>query len=383
MNSQRQILHIDMDAFFAAVEISHRPELQGRPVIIGAQPGTRGVVSTASYEARQYGVHSAMPINQAYKLCPHGIYLKPDMAKYDLISQGIMAILKKFSPLVEIVSIDEAFLDCTGCHKLWGPPPKIAALIKTEILNQYHLTCSIGIAPNKFIAKIASDYQKPNGLTEIAPGTEASFLAPLPLAKMWGLGRKTIPQLKSLGINTIGDLLTVPQPMLATVLKEQTPAFLKLAQGLDSRPVMSQSEPCKSISNEITFKHDINASSIILKTLHNLCLKVGKRMRQKHLLAQTITLKLRRADFTTITRSKTVDPYLFTDQDIWQTLSQIYNKLDNNQAVRLVGVGLSNFIDSQQLSFLSHTQKLEQLNRQLDQLKAKYGDNIIKPLSLF
>jgi len=251
----RAIAHVDMDAFYASVEQRDNPELRGLPVIVGADPRGRGVVSACSYEARVYGVHSAMPISRAYRLCPHGIYLPVDMDKYARVSAEIMAILGEFSPRVEPVSVDEAFVDLTGTSTLWGPAPDAVLAIKTRIKRETGLTASAGLAANKFIAKVASDLRKPDGLVVVEPGREAEFLAPLPIERLWGVGKATARELQTLGVATIGQLQRIAPRALVARLGPHGPDLLELAFGRDDRSVEPFSPP-KSMGAETTFERD-------------------------------------------------------------------------------------------------------------------------------
>src|SRR5512145_2270162 len=274
----RAITHVDMDAFYASVEQRDRPELRGRPVIVGADPRGRGVVSACSYEARVYGVRSAMPISRAYRLCPHGVYLPVDMDKYARVSAEIMAILGDFSPLVEPVSVDEAFLDLTGTETLWGPAAEAVRRIKSRIRAETGLTASAGLAANKFVAKVASDLQKPDGLVVVAAGGEAMFLAPLPIERLWGVGKATAKELQALGVTTIGQLQSLSPAVLAARLGPHGPDLLDLAFGRDARPVESFSL-AKSMGAETTFGRDCRDLARLEKTLRGQAERVARELR--------------------------------------------------------------------------------------------------------
>jgi nucleotidyltransferase/DNA polymerase involved in DNA repair len=389
--SEKNILHIDMDAFFAAVEMHDRPELKGRPVVIGSPPDKRGVVSTCSYEARKFGIHSAMPSRTAFQRCPHAIFLQPNMKRYHEVSQQIMEIFRRFTPLVEPLSCDEAFLDVTGAHYLFGDGPEIARKIKAAVLAETGLTCSVGVAPNMFLAKIASDLNKPDGLT-IVPSSEKlihAFLAPLPVKRMWGAGKKTQEILEAHKIRTIGDLQTVDPAKLATWVGENTAAsFRRLAFGLDERSLSTESEE-KSISNEITFAEDQRDAKLIEAALLDLADKVGTRLRLAGFYASTVQIKLRWTDFSTITRQRKLDPPCCDDITLRETALELLRKERMHSAVRLIGFGVSGLrrtSDAPQLDLFQTSEKKlsgkrEQLSRAVDRIRAKFGSTSIRRAS--
>jgi nucleotidyltransferase/DNA polymerase involved in DNA repair len=294
----RAILHVDMDAFFASVEQRDNPEWRGKPVIVGAGPHERGVVSAASYEARQFGVHSAMPSRTAYRLCPQGVFVHPHMQKYSDASRRIMKILESFTPLVQPVSIDEAFLDVTGAIKEFAEALTIGRRIKDEIRRQTQLTASVGIAPNKFLAKLASDLNKPDGLTMIQEEEKTRILEPLPVSKIWGVGKVTEKQLHELGIQTIGDLQRFSIDELRARMGNAAEHLHALALGEDDRQVHTEEET-KSISSEHTFDEDTTNQDQIKRCLLEQAEEVGTRLRREHRAARTVQLKLRYGDFTT------------------------------------------------------------------------------------
>ena len=345
----RIIFHIDMDAFYAAVEIQQRPELKGKPVIIGADPKGgkgRGVVSTASYEARHFGVHSALPISRAYRLCPQGIYLPPNMRLYVQVSHQIMDIFRQYTDRIEPISIDEAFLDMSNVILPAEEPKHFAVLIKNQIKKETGLTASIGIAPNKFLAKVASDLNKPDGLTEVIRKQEKEFLAPLPIRKLWGVGIKTEIELKKLAISTIGDIQKMTRERLKKELGKHGEFLWELAQGIDDRPVEME-RMAKSVSQERTFETDVEDKSYLLRTLHQCAHRVAESLREDHLAGKTIQLKLRWKDFTTFTRQKT----LSGSTDDSNTIYEIAKKLMEesgllSQKIRLIGVGVSGLSSS-------------------------------------
>jgi DNA polymerase-4 len=379
----RTIIHVDMDAFYASVEQRDRPELHGRPVIIGADPRGRGVVSAASYEARRFGVHSAMPIGRAARLCPTGVFLPVDMAKYARVSRQIMAILADFTPLLEPVSIDEAFLDVTGSAALLGDGETIGRRIKTRIGNDVHLTASVGVASNKFVAKVASDLRKPDGLVVVPPGREADFLAPLPISRLWGVGRVTASALDSMGIRTIAQLAATPVAHLEVRFGSGGAFLLALAQGRDDRPVEPFSPP-KSMGAEETFDVDHRDIDRLRATLRAQAERVGRELRAEGYAGRTVTLKLRFADFSTITRSHTGDP----TQDglqIFHQATALLERIALRQPVRLIGLSVSELgpAGGGQLPLLEpDVAGRERLAKALDQLAERFGEDSVRPASL-
>ncbi|NIR49369.1 DNA polymerase IV [candidate division KSB1 bacterium] len=384
----RAILHLDMDAFFAAVEQLDHSEYRGKPVIVGADPKDgrgRGVVATASYEARKYGIHSAMPISQAYKRCPHGIYLRGRYKRYSEISQQVIKILQDFTPVIEKISIDEAFLDVTGCMKLFGSPEEIAKNIKQRIRQELHLTASIGIAPNKFLAKIASDLQKPDGLVIVNPGEEKSFLKDLPISKLWGVGKKTEMGLRKMGISTIGQIAEVPEQDLNKRFGKLGNALWRLANGIDERPVVTHA-PQKSISQETTFEEDTDDEELIERTLFRLADDLSRLMRNHHLKGRTLTLKIRLEDFSTYTRSRTLSDFVDSPQVIKTVAIDLYRNFDKKTLrVRLLGIGLSqlNSVAGEQLGLFDQEAPLDdRLTKLLDSLKDKFGESVVTRATL-
>ncbi len=389
--AQRIIVHVDMDAFFAAVEQLDRPDLRGKPVVVGADPKGgkgRGVVSAASYEARKYGIHSALPISLAYKRCPHAFFVRPRMSRYCEMSNRIMDILSEFSPVIEPISIDEAFLDCTGTEKLFGPPYKLGHAIKAKIFEQTGLTASVGIASNKSIAKIASDLHKPDGLTICPFGEEKIFLAPLPVSKLWGAGKKTVEYLTSSGISSIGELSALPVETLEKKLGKHGVHLWLLANGIDEREVQPDWE-IKSISEEITFEKDTFDTGLMEKTILDLSDQVARRTRREQKCGRTITLKIRLEGFETHTRSKTLEnPVndMFSIRDAAIGLFQNFNR--KNKRVRLLGVRISNLckgeetLQTEYLPFESDSikelQKKKKIESVLDKLRSKFGRRITR-----
>ncbi len=380
---QRQILHVDMDAFFAAVEQREHPQWKGKPVIVGADPKGghgRGVVSTCSYEARRFGVHSAMPISQAYRLCPHAIFVQPNGALYSQVSKNIFAIFYEFTDLVEPLSIDEAFLDVTGSQHLFGDARTIARKIKERIVQKEGLTASIGVAPNKYLAKIASDLKKPDGLVVVPPDAVETFLQPLDISCLWGAGKKTQAVLRNMGIQTIGDLARFPLEVLKRKLGSAGEHFYRLAHGIDDRPVVVE-ENVKSVSNEHTFAQDTSDREELRHTLLFLAEKVGYRLRKRMLKGRTIHLKLRYENFNTITRNRTLNHRTDRTKEIFDVAEKLFNEnYQSGRNVRLLGVGISGFEEKShgQLSlFEAPEEKHERLDRIQDLLTDRFGKRIV------
>jgi DNA polymerase-4 len=379
----RSIAHIDMDAFYASVEQRDRPELYGRPVIVGADPKGRGVVSAASYEARVFGVRSAMPISRAYRLCPEGVYLPVDMDKYVSASRQIMALLGDFSPLVEPVSVDEAFVDLTGTASLFGPAPEAVAEIKRRIRAETGLTASAGLAANKFIAKVASDLKKPDGLVVVEAGREAEFLAPLPIERLWGVGKATAKELGALGIATIGQLQRLARATLVARLGDHGAGLHDLAFGRDERPVEPWTAP-KSMGAETTFERDTRDQARLDATLRGQAERVARELRAEHLAAARVTLKLRFADFRTLTRSHTGDPTQ-DGLEIYRRVAVLLAREALVQPVRLIGVSASSLGPEQtgQLGLLEdNAVRRERLARAVDRITDRYGLGAIRPATL-
>lgn len=378
----RPILHVDLDAFFASVEERDQPELRGLPVIIGGRPDQRGVVSTCSYAARKYGVHSAMPLTEAYRRCPQGIFLPGDMAKYQTASRQVFAIFHRFTPLVEPISIDEAFLDLTGCTNLFGDPLTIAGRIKQLIKEEVGITASAGIAHNKFLAKIASELEKPDGLVWIKPDQIKGVLHPLPIGRLWGVGPKTADKLTTLGIKTVGDLAHFDQNLLSRATGRALASHLQqLAAGQDERPVLPGTD-IKSMGHEHTFPQDTSDLEQVLAILLHLSEKVGRRLRRAGMFGRTVALKLRYHDFTTLTRHTSLDEPTNLDQIIYQTGKGLFMRTYNGQPIRLIGISLQNLSREsiQQLSFLGAQAELEKRERMaqvMDTIKNRYGENSI------
>ena len=340
MDGVRRVLHIDMDAFFSSVEQKRRPELIGKPVVVGGEgdPTKRGVVSTASYEARKFGVHSAMPLRTAYSLCPDAVFLPVDYAEYSRVSGEVKAILSEFSAIMEDVGIDEAFLDISSIDRL---SEEIANEIKKRIKEEIGLTCSIGIAPNKLLAKIASDMQKPDGLTIIVEDDIQSRIWPLSVRKLWGIGPKTEAYLKEMGIQTIGDLAYLPLDRMIEEFGQSYGSYLyEASRGIDESPLVTHWEP-KSISRETTFQRDVDNWQIIAKTLAELTKEVVINMKEEGYQGRTVTLKIRFSDFKTYTRAKTLHRHTDSEDEIRKAAFDCLRRIELTKKVRLIGVRVS------------------------------------------
>ena len=380
----RVIAHVDMDAFFASIEQLDDPKLRGRPVIVGADPKSgkgRGVVAAASYEARKFGIHSAQPISRAFRLCPNGSFVRPRFERYVEISGRIMSILESFTPLVEPASLDEAYLDLTGTERLIGDVRSAGEKIKRDIFDSVRLTASVGVGPNKFIAKMASDFQKPDGLV-IVPGDQVrGFLDPLPVRKLWGVGAKTAARLESLGIRNVRDVGRYSEKDLVRLLGSFGQWLSECSLGMDDAPVTPDRE-AKSISNETTFETDTADSGLIRAVLLELSESVGHRLRRHGLAGRTMELKIRFGDFTTKTRRQTlVRPTDLTDSVYSAALALMRHFESDRRKIRLLGVGASNLIRSDrvqtELFDESGDIKRMRMHEAVDRLKEKFGDEIV------
>ena len=381
------ILHIDMDAFYASVEQLDHPELRGKCIIVGGTTH-RGVVSAASYEARKHGIHSAMPIYQAKQKCPDGIFIRPRMQRYKEISQKIMAVLKNITPLVEPVSIDEAYMDITGCGTLYGTPEQIGVRIKQKISKTVNLTCSVGIAPNKFLAKIASDLDKPDGLTVIMPEMVPAFIDNLPIQKVPGVGKKTNSRLALMGIKTLGDVKKFPGKMILDRLGKYGKRLLDLSVGIDNSSVKPVSRP-KSVSSEHTLSEDTRNINLLNQHLLRHAEDVAKQLRKLDLRARTITLKLKCADFKQVTRSTTLVTPIQSSDKIFLEASHLLVKYSLIKQIRLIGIGASGLSSSTLPVQLDLFEKIktkdrswEKVDRTVDSITEKFGKDAIRRAAL-
>lgn len=374
------IIHGDLDAFFASVEQRENPSLQGQPVIVGGHPDTRGVVSTCSYEARRYGVKSAMPLSMARRMCPQAVFLPVNMKLYKQVSSHIMRIMAEYTPLIEPISIDEAFLDVGGSKRLFGTAECVALRIKQRVWQEQGLHISMGISCNKFLAKLATELGKPDGLKVISEGDIPDILTPLPVGYLWGVGEKTLAELNRRGIKTIGDLRQVSTIALESLLGSVAPRLLQLADGIDNRKVEATTEP-GSLGKEITFTEDIDDYTYLLNQLLDFTDQLTKRLRQRNLIARTMVVKIRYSDFRTITRSQTLAEATDSERVIYGQVEQLMNKIDTRgKKVRLIGLSLSNLSrpDLRQETLFDEKQREERkLDQALDKLKERFGDDVI------
>lgn len=377
----RRIIHVDLDAFFCSVEELLDPSIRGKPIVVGADPLGRGVVAAASYAARTYSVHSAMPIGHAARLCPHAVFLRPRHAVYAEHSRRVMALLGEYTPLIEQISIDEAFLDVTGSEGLFGSVEDIGHAIQRRVQDELGLPCTVGIAANKLVAKIASESGKPRGFVVVPPGKEASFLAPLDVGKLWGVGPRTGERLRAQGIGAIGDLARVPIAKLRARFGRMGEYLHQRANGADDSPVEPDRRR-KSISQEHTFSRDTADPASVVARLMDLCEPVARILRREGLRGRTITLKLRYADFTTVTRSHTIAQPAELADIIYLTGKQLLEGVwRGERMVRLIGIGVSNLVaaDKVQLGlFDSGNLKKETLARTVDSLRQRFGENIVR-----
>lgn len=375
----RKILHVDMDAFFASVEQRDDPSLLGKPVVVGGNPNSRGVVSAASYEARKFGIHSALPMAEVYRRCPHAVFLPVNIQKYREVSKQIRQIFLTYTPMVEPLSLDEAFLDVTGSTSLFGPANDIALMIKQRIQQELNLTASVGLACNKFLAKLASDLRKPDGFVVVHPDRIQEFLDPLSVERIWGVGKKTAEQLHTLNIRTVRDLRNLEQGYLTQVLGVIGSQLYLLARGIDDRPVVCD-RVIKSIGRETTFATDIADRDLLETVLLKLSVDVGRSARKESLKGKTITLKVRYHDFRAVSRSHTLTRAINLDEVIYQEVCHLLAEVALKQPLRLIGVTLSNLTDKEesQLSlFTEQRQDSENLTKVLDLVKEKYGETSI------
>ncbi|HWB71338.1 MAG TPA: DNA polymerase IV, partial [Egibacteraceae bacterium] len=388
------ILHVDMDAFYAAVEVRREPSLAGRPVLVGGAGG-RGVVASASYEARAFGVRSAMPMAQALRLCPGAVVVSPDFAAYQRVSAQLRAILLAATPLVEPIALDEAFLDVGGSVRLLGLPERIGGLLRRRIRGELGLAASVGVAPNKFLAKLCSGKAKPDGLLHLRSAQVAAFLAPLGVGDLWGVGTQTAARLERLGLRTVADVAAAPPATLARIVGPAVAAQLRrLARGEDSRPVVAW-EPAKGMSAEVTFDRDVDDPQVLRVELLRLAEKVARRLRRRHLAGRTVTLKLRYADYTTVTRSRTLAVPTEQAGTLHREASALLEALRLERVrVRLVGLGVTNLVAAdaaRQLRLLdvdsrpsapSGDDRWGRLERATDAARDRFGDAAVTRAAL-
>jgi DNA polymerase-4 len=378
------ILHVDMDAFFAAVELLDHPELRGKPAIVG-HLGPRSVVTSATYEARRFGVRSAMPVSQALRLCPSAIILPPHMEKYRDYSQRVMTIFSEVTPLVEPLSIDEAFLDVSGARRLLGSPRRIAELIRARVRDETGLTCSVGAASTKFVAKLASGRAKPDGLLVIPASETLAYLRPLPVGALWGVGESTQQSLQRLGLRTVADLADTPLTVLQRAVGEAAGRKLHdLANGLDPRSVVVTTRE-KSVGHEMTFETDVSDPVRLKQELLRLSSQVGARLRKHELVGRTVALKLRFSDFRTVTRSRTLAEPTNVGRRIFEEVTSIYDALDLGRTpIRLIGVRVEQLAEAggSRMALWDPDEEWREAERTLDQVSAKFGRGAIGPASL-
>src|SRR6056297_22286 len=380
MNDKLNMIHVDMDAFYASVEQLDNPELEGKAVIIGGVGlDNRGVVSTASYEARKFGVHSAMPIAKAKKLCPHGIYLPGRGARYSELSKQIFNILLKFTPEVEKISIDEAYLYVKGCHRLYGSSAQIAKKIKEKVNEETGLVCSVGVARNKFLAKIASDLDKPDGLVVIENDEIDKVLDVLSIKKIPGVGEKTANKLNEIGIYKIKQSKRLAIEELIKLFGKHGKELYELIRGRDDRKVNTNSQT-KSISNETTFRNDNIEMELLLKHLSQLCQKVTRRIRKKQLIGNTVFIKVKDNKFNIKTKRITVQHYIDSTEDLYQLSKQLLQQVKIKIPIRLIGVGISGLKEKEkeQMSLFESSDNKEKFNLAIDSIKDKFGNKSIR-----
>jgi DNA polymerase IV len=380
------ILHVDMDAFYASVSLRTRPELHGQPVIVGGG-GNRGVVLSATYEARALGIHSAMPMSRARRTAPQAVIIEPDHRAYAQVSRNVMALFGSITPLVEPLSLDEAFLDVSGALRRLGSPTAIAELIRARVQDEQQITCSVGVATTKFVAKLASTRAKPDGLLVVPADRVIDFLHPLPVGALWGVGEKTEAQLTRLGLRTVGDIANTPAATLQRALGQAAGTHLhELSWGRDPRAV-SPHEPEKSVGNEETFEHDIDDPAVIHAHLLRLSDQVAGRLRAAGYVGRTVSLKVRFADFSTITRSRTLTRTTDIGKDIYDTVRGLYDGLGLQRVhIRLVGVRMEGLAEAQdapqQLLLGEEDHGRREAEVAVDALRARYGSDAVRPARL-
>jgi DNA polymerase-4 len=377
------ILHVDMDAFYASVEMRKDPSLAGKPVVVGGG-GPRGVVLSASYEARRFGVRSAMPGSRARRLCPDAVFVSPDFSSYRAFATRLREVLMTFTPFVEPISLDEAFLDVGGATALFGPTPEIAERVRATVLAELDLPCSVGVAPNKFLAKLASAAAKPDGVVVVPADDVESFLHPLPVSALWGVGERTHETLERLGVRTVGELAGISRRVLERALGEANGRHLgALARGRDDRAVVPYEAP-KSVSHEETFGHDLDSEEDVLRELLRLSLKVAVRLRREGFRARTISIKVRLASFTTLSRSRTIPDATDVGHDLHRIATELYRGLPgSNRRIRLLGVAATGLVPAgaDQLA-LVRAGRWEDAERALDRIERRFGSGTAIPAAL-
>lgn len=375
--SSATILHVDLDAFFAAVEQSDHPELRGRPIVVGGDPRGRGVVSAASYEARAFGVRSAMPLRTAAALCPHAVFLPVRGSRYAQVSRQVMAILRRFTPIVEQVSIDEAFLDVAGSHALHGTPAQIGAAIREAIRAELGLSASVGVASSRLVAKVASDLRKPDALVVVPPGDEAGFLDPLPIGRLWGVGAKTQAMLTDHGVRTIGDLARLPPDVLRRRLGQHGTTLADRARGIDPTPVGVDMD-ARSVSHEHTFGRDTRDPEVIERALLALAEGVATRLRAGGVRASTIAVKVRDSEFVTHTRQRTLDEPTDQTDDIFHAALTLARPQVRGIRVRLLGIAASGLTERAQLAlFAEHEDRRRRASSATDDVRRRFGSRAL------
>jgi DNA polymerase-4 len=379
------VLHVDMDAFYASVEIRRRPELRGKPVIVGGA-GPRGVVSAASYEARKYGVRSAMPGGRAQRLCPHAVFLPPDFTAYTEASRAVMAIFRDVTPLVEPLSLDEAFLDVAGARKLLGRPAEIAALIRRRVAEEQRLTCSVGVAGTKFLAKLGSTRAKPDGMVVVPRERELEYLHPLPVEALWGVGERTAETLQRLGLKTIGELSAAPLGLLRSAVGDAAARHLhELSWARDPRRVIPEHVE-KSIGAETTFDVDVSDLSTIRRAMLALSGKVAERLRHAGQAGRTVSVKIRLADFQTLSRSRTVEVPTDVAREIFELGWALFQAAAPGERIRLIGVRVEGLVHAdgapRQMTLGERDHGWRDAERAADAVAARFGRGLVKPASL-
>ncbi len=380
------VLHVDMDAFYASVELRRRPELRGRPMAVGGT-GSRGVILSATYEARAQGVRSAMPVMRARRLCPELVTLPPDFATYQDVSFGVMEVFRSVTPLVEPLSLDEAFLDVRGAARRLGSPRQVAAWIRATVQDEQDITCSVGVAGSKFVAKLASARCKPDGLLVVPPADVVTFLHPLPVEALWGVGEKTAELLRRLGLHTVGDLARTREETLQRALGPAAGAHLSaLAWGRDERRVVP-GEPEKSIGAEETFGRDVDDAEVVLRELLRLSERTAARLREQSVAARTVSIKVRFADFATITRSRTLRLPTDTGREVYDTARQLFEALGLQRArLRLVGVRAEGLVPAEraprQLALGEREHGWREAEQAVDRAARRYGAGAVRPATL-